>query len=342
MRKKFVMQLLSSVFIVYFAANCSAVNLDAPIGKNIPVRAEFERVRHAYGVAVMRSSTIPEMHKTVSAIISENKQKNTDTEAFLLGLYYFAWFNMDLRLELIQKQDFLSVVDIEELKSGKGIAMMYYKEFRRRQTDMNIDNETLCSVAGIKNYNDFKQKFEQWDEIMKQPAEASIYEKLIKDLLTYKKGNNLGIVFNTVGEYFDHKAFKEKGARKYVEERMEFLSSEISFEFYQKTGKSPLIFQVALLNMSDKVIEVNPINFKITTKDGYTVPISNFTHETINNFPIVSLEPNTKTGGMLTFGIDRGDKSIEIIYDDKIGNRVSREYKDAVLLERLLREGKKD
>lgn len=342
MRKNVVVQLLSSLFMLYLAANSSAVNLDAPIGKNITVRSEFESARHApYGVGGL--SSISEMHKAVSAIISENKQKNTDTEAFLLGLYFRAWCFMDARLKVMQSQDFLNeyylIVDIEDLKSGKEIAMMYYKEFRKRQTDMNIDNEILCSVAGIKKYNDFKQRLEQWDEIMKQPAEASIYEKLIKDLLTYKKGNNLGIVFHTVGGYFDHKAFHEKGARKYVEERMEF---ESSFEFYQKTGKSPLIFQVTLLNMSDKVIEVNPINFKITTKEGYTIQLSNFTHETINNFPIANLEPNTKTEGMLIFGINRDDKPIEIIYDDKIGNRVSREYKDAVLLERLLREGKKD
>ena len=60
--------------------------------------------------------------------------------------------------------------------------------------------------------------------------------------------------------------------------------------------------------------------------------IHNYTFRTKNPFPVTSLEPGTKTEGMVVFGIRDKDKPTKIIYDDKMGNRISRNYKDAILL----------
>lgn len=114
-----------------------------------------------------------------------------------------------------------------------------------------------------------------------------------------------------------------------------------SYEVYKKTGKTDKVIRVWLLNSSDKVIPVNPLNFKITTEKGYTIPLSNYTFRTRNPFPATSLEPHTKIDGFIVFELEMKDSVLKIIYDDGMGNRVKREYKDASILGFYERELKK-
>ena len=105
-----------------------------------------------------------------------------------------------------------------------------------------------------------------------------------------------------------------------------------SYELYLKTGKSGALFKVWLMNSSDKVVTVNPINFKVVTKNGYSIPLSNYTYRTRNPFPVTNLEPRTKIDGFIVFEIEEKDEILKIIYDDRMGNRVEREYVDAIIL----------
>ena len=121
-------------------------------------------------------------------------------------------------------------------------------------------------------------------------------------------------------------------------------SLDIGFTFadmYKKTGKYNSVIRVWLLNSSDKVINVNPLNFKVVTEKRYTIPLSDYTFQTRNPFPSTSLEPRTKIDGFVVFGLDERDTVLKIIYDDGQGNRVERKYEDAVILGIYEREVKK-
>jgi hypothetical protein len=159
-------------------------------------------------------------------------------------------------------------------------------------------------------------------------ASSQVSEEARKNLENakrYKIGNNLGMVAMTYTNISKDDA-REIGF--------------FDYDMYKDTGKLGNVIRVWLLNTSDKIIDVNPLNFKVTTKKGYTVPLSDYTFRTRNPFPSTSLEPGTKIDGFVVFGLNREDKIITIIYDDKIGNRVTREYVDALIIgfERDLKE----
>jgi len=105
-----------------------------------------------------------------------------------------------------------------------------------------------------------------------------------------------------------------------------------SYEMYKETGKINRVMRVWLLNASDTVIKVNPLNFKVTTEKGYTIPLSDYTYRTRYPFPAVRLKPHAEIDGLVVFGLGMEDQIVEIIYDDGTGNRVTREYKDALVL----------
>lgn len=139
----------------------------------------------------------------------------------------------------------------------------------------------------------------------------------LKELKTFKQGKNLGIVVMAYSNITDTEAMKV-GYK--------------SYEFYKNTGKTDKIIRIWILNISDKIIEVNPIQFKVVTEKGYSVSMSKYTFRTKNPFPTTRLEPKTKTEGFVVFGIEMGDNPVKVIYDDRMGNRVSREYGDALML----------
>jgi hypothetical protein len=114
-----------------------------------------------------------------------------------------------------------------------------------------------------------------------------------------------------------------------------------SYELYRKTGKTDAVIRVWLMNTSNKSISVNPLNFKVTTKKGYTVPLSNYTFRTRNPFPSTNLEPHTKIDGFVVFELGMGDDFLKIIYDDRAGCRVEREEIDARVMGLFERDLKK-
>lgn len=66
-----------------------AADLDAPAIKPVTVRSEIER-----GVDALSNAPIGDplrLYRFVDALLSANKQKNTDTDGFQFGVYYSAW-----------------------------------------------------------------------------------------------------------------------------------------------------------------------------------------------------------------------------------------------------------
>jgi hypothetical protein len=148
-------------------------------------------------------------------------------------------------------------------------------------------------------------------------ADESDNQKKLEIAKKYVAGTNLGIVAMNYTNITENDA-QDIGI--------------YSYETYKETGKSNRVLKVWLLNSSDKVININPLNFKVTTEKGHTIPLSKYTYKTRNPFPAVRLKPQAKIDGFIVFGLGLEDNILQIIYDDGTGNRVTREYKDALVL----------
>ncbi|MDR4507856.1 MAG: hypothetical protein MRJ65_06410 [Candidatus Brocadiaceae bacterium] len=134
----------------------------------------------------------------------------------------------------------------------------------------------------------------------------------------YREGNTLGIILKDISTAIVY------------EEKVGFTSDA----FYKQTGKHAAIVRVWLLNLTEKSLKVNPTNFKAVTNNGFILPIHNHTYNTIDPFQSIRLEPKTETQGLIVFALNTSDAAgriKEIIYDDQNGNRVTRNYNDAVM-----------
>ena len=78
--------LLTSMGVVVTYAG----DLDAPVQKPVTVRTEIER-----GLSAVRALPVTSdpsrYEELLAALENANKQKNADTDAFLVGFYYAAW-----------------------------------------------------------------------------------------------------------------------------------------------------------------------------------------------------------------------------------------------------------
>ncbi|MBU1193998.1 MAG: DUF4352 domain-containing protein [Proteobacteria bacterium] len=157
-------------------------------------------------------------------------------------------------------------------------------------------------------------------------AESGKDKEALEQAKKFVIGNNLGLIAMDYA-HISSKDDEEIGFDNY--------------EVYKKNGKISKVTRVWLWNSSDKVINVNPLMFKVVTENGYTIPVSSYTFQTKNHFPATSLEPDTKIDGFIVFELNMKDCIKKIIYDDGLGTRVEREYKDALILGFYEREFKK-
>jgi hypothetical protein len=96
----------------------------------------------------------------ISSVIEENKQKNTDTEPFYLGAYFTAW-NFFASMIKVLKQggdpEFRETIAL-----GEGNAKNYFKEFRKRQKEMGIDDKTLMAITEVE-FEIVKPAIDEWE-----------------------------------------------------------------------------------------------------------------------------------------------------------------------------------
>lgn len=128
-----------------------AVDLNAPVEKMITIKSEIERGKSAISDAELSSNThatdIDSKIKLYNNIIDMNKQKNTDTEPFYLGAYCEAWTSLDIILGLAQHSKLFNPTDVQYAEQT---ATLYFKEFRKIQTKLNIDDNTLVATMHMK------------------------------------------------------------------------------------------------------------------------------------------------------------------------------------------------
>jgi hypothetical protein len=134
--------------------------LDEPAQKTITVKSEIERGKDAafdIGLKCRAYETL----KFISQIddsISYNKQRNTDTDAFYIGIYMQAWVEMIFRLNEFDgaPPSFMSSKDIAFYKE---IENFYFKEFREKQNKLEISNDDLLSLFSFTD--EFKSKLKE-------------------------------------------------------------------------------------------------------------------------------------------------------------------------------------
>jgi hypothetical protein len=144
-----------------------AVDLDAPSKKKVTVGSEIERGKEAIAKVVSSIGvTKPLAYRmAISSIFDREKQKNTDTESFLLGASFEAWSKLDHLLTIAAKNPnplFFSMNDIDNIERWTAI---YFKDFRKLQKKLGLSDEKVAEALGIK-LEMIKGALYRWDKKM--------------------------------------------------------------------------------------------------------------------------------------------------------------------------------
>lgn len=149
--------------IFIFSNVCYAADLDAPAEKKITVKSEIQRGYSVISrIDVSNYATDPLKYiDAVEKKIDINKQNNTDTDGFYLGLYFQAWTKFDMLLSYIPDR---YTPQAKEL--CQQFAVSYYKEFKKYQQQLDIDNQTLFNALEFipTALNAYQPKFDEYDK----------------------------------------------------------------------------------------------------------------------------------------------------------------------------------
>jgi hypothetical protein len=101
-------------------------------------------------------------------VIDENKQKNTATDAFYLGVYFKAWNYFASMIKVIKQWG--DPAYSKTIESGERNAEGYFKEFRKRQKEMKIDEQTLMAITEVR-FDKVKPEIDEWETKIKNERE---------------------------------------------------------------------------------------------------------------------------------------------------------------------------
>ena len=141
-----------------------SVDLDVPIERKVTVKSEIKRGAFAvHDVMLKTEINLDKAFLGISAMINENVQRNTDTEPLYLGAYCQAWVSFSSTLKVLKKSKsrYQGLVD-----RGERSAAFYFKEFRKRQEKMGINDENLFDVVGLK-FDMIKPDIDDWAKKVK-------------------------------------------------------------------------------------------------------------------------------------------------------------------------------
>ncbi|MCM0760664.1 hypothetical protein M7775_19115 [Sporomusa sphaeroides DSM 2875] len=153
---------LCLLFVFAFSA-VSYANLDAPAEKKVTVKTEIDRGKSAVHAAERSAGALKpqEFTKDVDFIINKNKQNNTDTDAFYMGVYGQAWIYAVIRCgRFSESKDFWKGRMTDgQIKSFERNTAWYYEQFRLKQKELGI------SDADLKKLFTFKEEWlTEWDK----------------------------------------------------------------------------------------------------------------------------------------------------------------------------------
>jgi len=162
--------LLLLVLSASLAYGQAPVDLDAPATKKVTVKSELERGHSAVFDCALKQSPLDfEAHERCTfRVLDENKQKNTDTDAFVLGAYYETFAKLSSLHSVLQERPDREARGFTSLTQK---VRFWFKQFRDKQKEMGIDDKTLCSVLKV-NFEVMQGRFEIWDKDAASGASA--------------------------------------------------------------------------------------------------------------------------------------------------------------------------
>lgn len=145
------------------------VDLDAPAAKKITIRSEIERGGAALSECNSRStdSSFFKADDCGFHILDQNKQKNTDTDAFILGLSFSVWTDLAIRISVLEKEP-----NREDLDYSQGLrgSIIWFKNYREKASKIGVDEKKICEVLGAK-YEVTKPMVDDWNKRTKIPTD---------------------------------------------------------------------------------------------------------------------------------------------------------------------------
>ncbi len=112
------------------------------------IKAEILRGDAAvYDVTLQAGVDFQKASEGILAVINENK-KNTDTEAFHLGAYFKAWNSFASMIKVLKQ--WADPAYSKTIGFGERNAQNYFKEFRKRQKEMKMDEQTLMAITEVR------------------------------------------------------------------------------------------------------------------------------------------------------------------------------------------------
>lgn len=162
-----------SLLLLLFSSTCFANSLDSPAQQEtapVTVKSELQRAREE-GSDARRKGTmdvftlasinpvkypsspqeiVKSCDERLTKLLSENRQKQTATVPYVAGLYAIFW------------QNTVKTLPNDALNSD--LAKQYFTEFRKRQKELNIDNQTFFSFFFNAEYytNTIAPILEKW------------------------------------------------------------------------------------------------------------------------------------------------------------------------------------
>jgi hypothetical protein len=104
----------------------------------------------------------------ISAVINDNQQKNTDSEGFYLGAYFKAWNSFASIMKVIKQSG--DPAYTKTIGFGERNARNYFREFRKRQNELKIDDQTLMAITEVR-FDKVKPEMDEWEMKIKDEQE---------------------------------------------------------------------------------------------------------------------------------------------------------------------------
>jgi hypothetical protein len=152
----------SFLAILAAAAASNAIDLDAPAQKPVTVRSEIER-----GIGAVLGAEPSD--NLVALIAKANQQKNTDTDAFLFGLYYIGWQDAWSAASIGCK--YRSAEEMYERHANE--YFMTASELRKR---LNLSSTEVRELVGVYYVEDQDALFPQIVASKKFKWDVSVHE----------------------------------------------------------------------------------------------------------------------------------------------------------------------
>lgn len=195
--------------------------------------------------------------------------------------------------------------------------------------------ELFSKVSSVDDeYKDTQQKIQYINGTLikiKQDEEIAEAKQLILQAKKMSKSNNCYELTQAINK--SKQALKtlpkSKEAQSYLLEAQighlscyegnRELTMAIQIKSYQ-----PLTLYVFIQNKSNVVRHANPTYFTLVTVSGRSYSVSSETYGSSSYFDAVDLQPDTKTSGTIIF--DTYEKPKNLVYDEMMGTRISREF----------------